>query len=184
MGKLLLIFATLVLLAFLPLSPAQRRGTVRLWRAGASSSPNFTSGRVQIYINEQWGNICDDAQFSFTEAFVICHQLGYSGAFSQSRQSLDGLASVVATGYMMTGSNARTCDNKAFSSWTRFGNDSFPILVDDVDCSTTSFLVILQCTHNFVIGSDCVNGRDDASVSCCESNWNTVMISDWRWFNA
>ena len=92
-----LLLATLVLLASLPLSPAQvRRGTVRLWRAGVSSSfvPSLTSGRVQIYINNQWGNICDDIQFFVTEANVICNQLGYSGASSHSRASIDGLASV------------------------------------------------------------------------------------------
>ena len=63
-------------------------GVVRLWRFG-STSLLYSSGRVQIYYNSQWGNICDDSQLGLTEAHVICHQLGYTGASSQSRQSSD-----------------------------------------------------------------------------------------------
>ena len=63
-------------------------GVVQLWRSG-TTSPIYSSGRVQIYYNSQWGNICDDTQFGLTEAHVICHQLGYTGAFSQGRQLYD-----------------------------------------------------------------------------------------------
>ena len=69
------------------LATGQGTGTVRLSRSGFTSTW-YTSGRVQIYRN-QWGNICDDIQFGLTEARVICHQLGYTGASSQSRQSSD-----------------------------------------------------------------------------------------------
>ena len=50
----------------------------------------------------------------------------------------------------------------------RFGSDSYSHVIDDVDCSTSSYLVILQCLHSFSIDIGCVNGRDDASVTCCE----------------
>ena len=65
----------------------QRRGTVRLVRNGLTST-SYSSGRVQIYMNN-WGYICDNLDFASTEADVICHQLGYSGALSYSRSSLD-----------------------------------------------------------------------------------------------
>lgn len=65
----------------------QQRGTVRLLRNGIPGS--FSSGRVQVYINNRWGNICDDESFDLTEATVICHQLGYSEAISQSQSSID-----------------------------------------------------------------------------------------------
>ena len=64
-----------------------RRGTVRFVRNGLTSS-SYTSGRVQIYLTS-WGHICDDADFAFTEADVICHQQGYTGAASNSRASFD-----------------------------------------------------------------------------------------------
>ena len=64
-----------------------RRGTVRLVRNGLHDS-SYTSGRVQIYLTS-WGHICDDIDFASTEANVICHQQGYSGAASYSRASSD-----------------------------------------------------------------------------------------------
>ena len=64
-----------------------RRGTVRLRRNG-TDSPSYSSGRVQIYLT-RWGHICDDLDFTFTEANVICHQQGYTGATSYSRASFD-----------------------------------------------------------------------------------------------
>ena len=64
-----------------------RRGTVRLRRKG-TDSPSYTSGRVQIYLTS-WGHICDDVDFAFAEADVICHQQGYNGAISYSRASRD-----------------------------------------------------------------------------------------------
>ena len=67
---------------------AQQQGTVRLWRNGGTAT-SFSSGRVHIYFNNRWGNICDDSQFGITEAIVICHQLGYSSASSQSNDGLD-----------------------------------------------------------------------------------------------
>ena len=63
-------------------------GPIRLWRNGGTS-PAYTSGRVQLYFNNRWGNICDDIMFGLTEATVICHQLGYTGASSQSRDKFD-----------------------------------------------------------------------------------------------
>ena len=64
-----------------------RRGTVRLVRNG-TNSPSYSSGRVQIYLTS-WGHMCDDVDFAITEANVICHQQGYTGASSYSRASSD-----------------------------------------------------------------------------------------------
>ena len=65
----------------------QQRGTVRLVRNGVTST-SYSSGRVQVYMYD-WGYICDDEDFTTTEADVICHQLGYSGALSHSRSAVD-----------------------------------------------------------------------------------------------
>ena len=60
------------------LSVAMRNGDMRLAR-GSISSPTYSSGRLEIYINGEWGTVCGDS-FSFTNANVACQQLGYSGA--------------------------------------------------------------------------------------------------------
>ena len=62
-------------------------GPIRLYRNGVTSS-SYYYGIVQIYINNDWGNICDDIYYRSTEAHVICHQLGYTGASSYSRAGL------------------------------------------------------------------------------------------------
>ena len=61
-------------------------GAIILYRNGSTSS-SYYYGIVRIYYNG-WGNICDDYYYSSTEANVICHQLGYTGASSYSRAGL------------------------------------------------------------------------------------------------
>ena len=51
----------------------------------------------------------------------------------------------------------------------RFGLDTqYPIILDNVNCSTPNYLTILQCDYNTNISSSCVHGSDDVSVTCCE----------------
>ena len=68
-----------------------RRGTVRLVRGSSSAIQplSVSSGRVQIYLDNSWGHICDDSQFGFTEAIVICHQLGFDSASTVSSAMSD-----------------------------------------------------------------------------------------------
>ena len=46
---------------------------------------DWNSGIVQIYYNDEWGNICYDSDFGSDEADVVCHQLAYTGASSFGR---------------------------------------------------------------------------------------------------
>ena len=67
---------------------AVTNGPIRLWRNG-NTSLSYSSGRVQVVNNHQWGNICDSDSFGITEATVICHQLGYVAASGYSKTSSD-----------------------------------------------------------------------------------------------
>ena len=65
---------------------ALRNGAVILSRNGITST-SYYYGIVRANYNG-WGNICDDTSYGYTEANVICHQLGYTGASSYSRAGL------------------------------------------------------------------------------------------------
>ena len=56
---------------------------------GAVADETFSSGRLEIYINGQWGTICDDL-FDQTDATVACKQLGFSGALSYRTSASGG----------------------------------------------------------------------------------------------
>ena len=66
--------------------PNANNGALVLSRSNVHSS-SYYYGVVRVYYNG-WGNICDDYYYNSTEANVICHQLGYTGASSYSRAGL------------------------------------------------------------------------------------------------
>ena len=103
-----------------------------------------------------WGNICDDYYYNSAEANVICHQLGYTGASSYSRA---GLVRFVI--------NWMNLANYIFVS---YGTDYFQMEWDDVNCASSSYLSIAQCSYSTYIDSGCTNSNSyDATVYCCKT---------------
>ena len=49
-------------------------GSLRL--VSSSSTYGNSAGRLEVYLNNEWGTVCDNS-FDFADADVACHQLGY-----------------------------------------------------------------------------------------------------------
>ena len=49
-----------------------------------------------------------------------------------------------------------------------YGTDTKLTLLEDVDCSSSSYLVLLQCSYSTVITSDCNDHDLDVFVVCCK----------------
>ncbi|XP_019859697.1 PREDICTED: neurotrypsin-like, partial [Amphimedon queenslandica] len=111
------------------------------------SSTTYYYGTIRVYYNG-WGNICDDYNYNSAEANVICHQLGYTGASSFSRAGL-----------------------------TSYGTDYLSMKWDDVNCASSSYLSIAQCTYSTYIDYGCVNSNSyDATVYCYTTRiWNSNL---------
>ena len=85
--KLLVFF--MCYLFYSPTFPsAQNYGALRLVR-GSSFSSSYSSGRLEIYINGQWGTVCDDG-WGLADSNVACRQLGYSRATSYGTSRISG----------------------------------------------------------------------------------------------
>lgn len=76
---------------------AQTEGTIRLLREGVASQA-YASGRVQVRLDSQWGNVCGDkttSPFTLDEGDVACRQLGYTGSSGVTIATEDRLVAII-----------------------------------------------------------------------------------------
>ena len=113
---------------------------------------------MEVCINDQWGTVCDDLWDS-TDATVVCKQLRYSYTGSKCT-------------FFVSKSNCSLfpkifsfvlIDGVAYSS-AYFGVGSGPIVLDDVQC-TSSSNQLLECSSRPILLHNCLHS-DDAGVGC------------------
>ena len=59
-------------------------------------------------------------------------------------------------------------DSLVFIFFNSYGTDTASTLLEDVDCRSSSYLVLLQCSYRSQISSYCNNDTRDAFVACCK----------------
>ena len=137
-------------IGILHLAYTQSYGDLRLMQKN-ETDPSFTEGRVEIFINGEWGTICEDS-FDSVDATVACHQLGFDGS----------IADPVA----------------GFHS--RYGKgDSGPIWLDGVECTDPNGLHILSCPSRGVGVHNC-DHFSDIAVICSPTPLSTSIQNSLR----
>ncbi|KAJ3600286.1 hypothetical protein NHX12_031272 [Muraenolepis orangiensis] len=148
------------------------------------SGDNNCSGRVEVYHDNQWGTVCDDA-WDETDAQVVCRQLGcgavvsapHGAHFGQGQGSiwLDDLqctgqeSDLTQCGH--SGLGTHNCVHQEDASvvceaphGAHFGQGQGSIWLDDLQC-TGQESDLTQCGHSGLGTHNCGH-HEDASVVC------------------
>lgn len=64
--------------------PPSDEGSIRL-----VNNDSISSGRVEVFLHQSWGTICDD-EWDIADAIVVCSQLGFSGALEANSNAYFG----------------------------------------------------------------------------------------------
>ena len=109
-------------------------------------------GRLEIYLQNEWGTVCDD-EFGIFEANVVCTQLGFIGAINYGTAG--------ALGYVL---HQYTNNNVDIFYRYSDGNTLQRIALDNVNCTSSDGIQhILSC--NYTTQHDC-NHFEDVAVVC------------------
>jgi deleted-in-malignant-brain-tumors protein 1 len=112
-----------------------------------SGGQNPGEGRLEIFLNEQWGTVCDDS-FTAIDAKVVCGQLGVQG----------DIPYVWGTGVQIDAVEVLGTYGRGFGPGT--GN----IWLDDVDCDGDE-LLLSGCGHAGIGTHNCAH-YEDVSIRC------------------
>ena len=117
---------------------SQSHGDLRLKQKDVTDT-SFSEGRVEIFLNGQWGTICED-RFDSVDANIACHQLGFAGSIAEP--------------------------TAGFHSPHGKGSESDgPIWLDEVGCTDPTGLHILSCVNPGIGVQDC-DHFSDVAITC------------------
>ena len=112
-------------------------------------------GEVQICLNGSWGSVCD-SNWGYSEARVVCRQLGYDGCeFTLLKLSSSRISSLAyAAGYV-------------FSPIFFFFTPTLSLFyqLEEVTCQGNESL-LSDCEHNTIVPDYCYWRGAEAKVTC------------------
>uniref|UniRef100_A0A8C1XBE4 Neurotrypsin n=1 Tax=Cyprinus carpio TaxID=7962 RepID=A0A8C1XBE4_CYPCA len=167
------------------------QGAVRL--AGGSS---LKSGRLEVYLNGQWGSVCD-THWTDRDASVVCRQLGLryvqlikenvnndASTETQGDVCILFLFAIHLNNYLTSQNSGGdnflislwVCCSEIAWSWAHFGQGSGPIQLDAVQC-TGNELSLDECRHSGWEQHNC-DHMEDAGVSCNPYTDGVVRLVD------
>ena len=120
------------------------------------NSNNPTTGRVDVFYNDQWGTICDNG-WDINDGHVVCRQLG----FEQASQAFSGASHGQGTGPIWM-------DDLAC-----FGNESFIY-----NCGHRGMGNHANCTHNQDASVKCSYGSPVVRLVDGGANYGRVEVYD------
>lgn len=156
MGLLSSLLTQLILLSFIPLSFSQTENDIRLYQPTSanltryqqaifslfSDSQTYQLGVLQIYLNREWGSVCDDGWTSL-DSQVVCSQLNLTYTISSSTLPI-----------------LRMLDLQSPSNT--------PIWLDEVRCMGDERLLI-DCPSLPLGAHDCTH-TEDVNLMCSDVN--------------
>eukprot|EP00892_Ulva_mutabilis_P001727 jgi/Ulvmu1/11555/UM078_0048.1 len=121
-------------------------GAVRLSRGEAG--PDFEYGRLEVFLNGLWGDICSEAQFTPASAAVACRLLGYEG----------GSPLLFEVPYVFATFGVGVYEHTVLP-------EARPVALADVDCVGNE-ASLLDCPSRTGRAARCVNSTDATIVAC------------------
>ena len=138
-----------VLLSCIPIALSELR------LVNGFKSDNTLSGRVEVFINGEWGTVCDDG-WNINDASVVCHQLGFEYALEAKCCAAfgQGYGSILLDDLACTGSES------SLTSCSHLGVGSH------------------NCGHGEDAGVVCSNGESCFCMSGSAIFWTVYVVLD------
>eukprot|EP00118_Oscarella_pearsei_P020627 m.224758 g.224758 ORF g.224758 m.224758 type:complete len:1431 (+) comp40003_c2_seq6:15-4307(+) len=148
----------------------------RLRLAGGSET---NEGRVEIFINGTWGTVCDD-NWDYTDAHVVCRELGFPTATTAKRGAYFGQGSgpVLMNSVSCLGgeSNLTDCSYQSLGQCNHRRDAGVICTKLRLAGSSSRHQGRVEVFHNGIWGTVCDDGWDltDAHVVCKELGFTTA----------
>ncbi|XP_063044432.1 deleted in malignant brain tumors 1 protein [Engraulis encrasicolus] len=155
-----------------PVTPSPGASTVRL--TGGSSR---CSGRVEVYVEEEWGTVCDD-DWDIKDARVVCRQVGCGEAFIAVKDTRfgSGTEQIWLDNVNCTGAEQSLiqCYHRGFGIHDCSHDEDAGVVCSD-DPTSTGQPTPSQSVRLVDGPTDC-SGRLEIYV---QHQWGTVCDDDW-----